>query len=327
MVPPDDVPTSTYLNPNFLTIRSADFRSTIDQPLRTSYIYDGLIFAIAPPRDSTVEPKITNGTLRFDDDKQYQVVQLDIDSGIIKANKFVNKIVHIASKQVFRNQRIILKANLAKNNIKLQPNNPELIALKKRLTLSSATLLPIEVMDHINNISVENKLDPNSYACVPPLRSEFISVVKNDRGQDYYKRFARSQNINSNYTKKINSVPTDPTLDSLYAQDLIRGCRIDIRDNVSLKWHSLCKRRGTYEIFDETNSSSKVYLNDFPDEGWIQTGIAREQNDDEPGAVNLKIHESLFKWQGWSLCAPRPGKPIDPDDGIQNVDNIPLTQS
>ena len=56
----------------------------------------------------------------------------------------------------------------------------------------------------------------------------------------------------------------------LSAQDLMRGYRIDIWDSVSKKWLSLCKRIGTYKIFNDPANPDTLfdYLTDFEDESW-----------------------------------------------------------
>jgi hypothetical protein len=346
IIPGNDVPASNWQSPLSLTISSSQFRKIIDQPLRTFYIYDGSSFITPPSKDLESEPKISNGMLRLNEENQYQVVQIDIDGGSMKANKFINRVINTAAQKVFKRQKIELRNKLLQQRVKLRsdgpalqrfklkPDNPELLTLKNRLKLNRASILPKEISEYINS-EVDDNNDENTsdkQACVPPLRSESISVIKNDRAHDYCRRFVRSQKINNDLDKKINNdldnrdnfqTSQDIVFD---AQDLTRGYRIDIRDNVSKKWRSLCKRRGTYQIYGPENTPPETYLNDFTDEGWVQTGITQIKSDDEPDMKDLRVHESLFKWQGWSLCAPRPGKPIDPYDTIEKIDNKPITQ-
>lgn len=84
---------------------------------------------------------------------------------------------------------------------------------------------------------------------------------------------------------------------------MTRGFVIDVHDSVTGAWHSLCGRHGTYTFLDIDQSRT------FDDEGLISLNVA-EPTD---GAPDLRHHESLFHWQGWSPAAPRPGQIVDKD--------------
>lgn len=90
---------------------------------------------------------------------------------------------------------------------------------------------------------------------------------------------------------------------SAAAEDLTRGLRIDVWDDVSQKWHSLCRRLGTYTVAGTAVSAT--------DEGVVTT--AHTTQPDDP-TQTLFLHESLARWSGYSLVAPRPGKAVA-DDG------------
>ena len=88
------------------------------------------------------------------------------------------------------------------------------------------------------------------------------------------------------------------------AEDLVRGYRIDIWDNVSTEWHSLCQREATYDI-----DSGAVVINVPEEEGTVRLA-ATTSPDKNSNPKLIWLHEALVAWPGWSLCAPPPGKTI-----------------
>jgi hypothetical protein len=109
----------------------------------------------------------------------------------------------------------------------------------------------------------------------------------------------------------------------LEAEDLLRGFRVDIRVEGQTTWRSLCQRAGTYKF---TNGPIVRY---WTDEGFI---ALRAFNPDSDTNDALWAHETLFRWLGWSLSVPRPGKTISPEDvpmsqSDQGTSNLPLTAS
>lgn len=95
---------------------------------------------------------------------------------------------------------------------------------------------------------------------------------------------------------------------SLYAEDIMRGWRADVRQISNGKpgpWFSLCRRDGKYTIRGQAEA-----LN-LTDEGFVRSVTVEQEGHD-----TLHAHEALFQWHGWSLCVPRPGQPI-PDSTSQ----------
>jgi len=135
-------------------------------------------------------------------------------------------------------------------------------------------------------------------AALPALRSAGIWVARVNRAVNLANILQRSAALNLAVVQK-----RDDDL-SLYAEDLVRGYRPDVWDAASDQWHSLCRRVGTYRF---TESGLKLTLED---EGWVSTA-ATEAPD---GSSDLRVHEVLFRWQGWSLCAPRPGRAVESED-------------
>jgi len=95
----------------------------------------------------------------------------------------------------------------------------------------------------------------------------------------------------------------------LFAEDVTRGYRIDVHSRD--KWHSLCAREGDYTL-----QATGQKLEFKPDEGYIKGASTTGDGQDDH-----YLHETLFRWTGWSLVAPRPGRTIlavdQPGSGLQ----------
>jgi len=104
-----------------------------------------------------------------------------------------------------------------------------------------------------------------------------------------------------------------------YAEELVRGYRVDVWDSQTRHWHRLCERTGTYAIgTDPITWDGQPTLTD---EGWVQFGAVSAPetvlSDDAPSS--LRIHESVFDWAGWSLSVGRPGAPLSEPDADGNT--------
>lgn len=136
---------------------------------------------------------------------------------------------------------------------------------------------------------------------LPAMRSAGVTLVRNGRASAVQKRFVSQNQIHTEANKAGGDV-------TLYAEDLVRGYRIDIWDINTKKWHSLHRRKGTYRFIDTT--ISREYL----DEGFVQTGAVKCEDG---GKTQLYIHEALARWDGWSLSVPRPGLTITPEGNLE----------
>lgn len=85
---------------------------------------------------------------------------------------------------------------------------------------------------------------------------------------------------------------------TLFAEDVLRGYRVDVQWNG--RWHSLCSREGRYTLIRD----GRVAL-EHRDEGHVKGAATTGQGGDDH-----YLHEALFRWTGWSLVAPRPGRTI-----------------
>ena len=99
----------------------------------------------------------------------------------------------------------------------------------------------------------------------------------------------------------------------LYSNDVIQGYRMDIAyDENPEKWFSLHQRQDEYTWFDEKNNPSAID-GIVPDEGFIQLGIA--EDDDDPDDVF--VSETLARWEGWSLSVRKPGYAINDSEDYE----------
>ena len=154
---------------------------------------------------------------------------------------------------------------------------------------------------------------------VPALRSAGLSLLENGLENQLIAHFAQ--------TKRLNQQLEGGAPPILFAEDLVRGYRVDVWNSLDNQWRSLCLRVGEY-LFVDNNTK----ISDLADEGFTQMGMTSAAEPEEgspPVNDDVKAHESLFRWDGWSLVAPRPGKVInrseDPDDPPEIPDNEPLT--
>jgi hypothetical protein len=147
---------------------------------------------------------------------------------------------------------------------------------------------------------------------VPAMRSAGVTISHAQRAQLMAERFARTSNNNA-----ALAAPEPP---ALFAEDLVRGYRVDVFDLQAGTWRSLHRRVGTYTF--KAHPGGPLTLT-IQGEGAVQPTATHPVGADgvnpDPDA-ELYIHESLAHWQGWSLAAPRPGKTIT-DNGPGTVSN------
>lgn len=98
----------------------------------------------------------------------------------------------------------------------------------------------------------------------------------------------------------------------LWAQDLVRGHRLDVEVDGSGTFWSLCQRVGTFTYH---GADGPQPIDVRPDEGYVKG----TSTTSVPGDTDLYLHEAVASWNGWSVVAPRPGGGVDehdePDEG------------
>jgi hypothetical protein len=146
----------------------------------------------------------------------------------------------------------------------------------------------------------------------PSLRSAGFAATRQGRAVQLHDRFGAASAQNGAVVANPQNGPV------LAADDLTRGYRIDVWDSLSGKWHSLCRRDGTYDFH---NVNLVRHLD--PDEGF--TALATSQSADGT-SPDLYLPESLFRWAGWSLAVPRIGKTVGPNDTAATPENPAQTE-
>ncbi len=148
---------------------------------------------------------------------------------------------------------------------------------------------------------------------LPALRTAGISLVRRDAAAELSSQFLRSCAINA-FASAIDASPPPPPVDGdvpplpsgdLYAEDLVRGYRVDVWDKKTKVWRSLGERLGSYEFLDATPAA---VTETAIDEGFVQ--LAATEPGDPAAPRSIRIGETLFTWNGWSLAAPRPSLSI-----------------
>jgi hypothetical protein len=148
----------------------------------------------------------------------------------------------------------------------------------------------------------------------PSLRSAGLMLAQERRDIAIQQLFVKNGDLNDN----INAPPP------LYAEDVIRGYRVDVRDSKTGRWRTLCSRRIDFGLANTGGAHTTP-----KEEGMVRLAAASSADGSLPDV--LKIHEGLFAWKGWSLCAPEPGLVLQPDDSKVSPENdtapdgLPLT--
>ncbi|MFI5972938.1 peptidoglycan-binding protein [Streptomyces sp. NPDC051452] len=165
------------------------------------------------------------------------------------------------------------------------------------------------------------------------VRTHGIALVRDDRVTSLQQEFARAAEHDAAFTRVVEQQkaqgatpdPQNPGADphtsadqvpapELFAENLVRGHRLDIWDKTRGRWFSLHEREVEYR-----QSRGGPLLLTASDEGFFQAHLLRPP----PETMNpdhLYVPEQLVTWDGWSLSAPRPGLVLDADAGSGSLD-------
>jgi hypothetical protein len=143
--------------------------------------------------------------------------------------------------------------------------------------------------------SNEAAIDTQEEVGLPSTQTGGLALVRSGRAFHLHQHFAADQ------TNNIDLMADNL---KLFADDLLRGYRVDIFDDTTGLWNSLCRREGKY-IFH--NTGLEVSIDDEDDEGYVKSASTTSKDE---ATSDLYFHEVMFKWNGWSLVAQRPGKTI-----------------
>jgi hypothetical protein len=146
---------------------------------------------------------------------------------------------------------------------------------------------------------------PTRYG-MPSLRSAGLSLSKIGHGDSLYQNWLN----NNSFQTALSSNP--PQQITLFAEDIAQGYRIDVWEKSTNRWFQLCARSaapkpvgvGGYGI----GKPQKVVPVPNGDEGWLEPAVTHAPNTTLADFPPLYLPETLFRWNGWSLVGPRPGK-------------------
>lgn len=172
---------------------------------------------------------------------------------------------------------------------------------------------------------------------VPALRSSGPSVIWSGWGKvgtGLNQLTARQTTIAGQIQAWVNwhlapsPKPAAPPLPVLHAEDVIRGHRFDVlpMSDTTPVWRTLHQRVGRY-VFGTTAPVALPAATNGVDEGTsvpTPTTAAGTANTPPP---DMYLHESILRWSGWSMAAPRPGPQIEPDDSVGPNPNNPASST
>ena len=101
--------------------------------------------------------------------------------------------------------------------------------------------------------------------------------------------------------EQLDQIRTDGQPVTLNRADITKGYVVDVWNDHDNAWHTLCARNGTYHFL---NTNKTIKITDEASTRMAGTSTGTTPDDD------FYLHEIVFRWDGWSLAAPRPGKAI-----------------
>lgn len=144
-------------------------------------------------------------------------------------------------------------------------------------------------------------------AGAPALRNAGLMLVQRQRSAALTNAFTRNKTRDAAMKAAFGRSPLPAP--QLYAEDLVRGWRVDIWDKTTSAWRSLCERLANYDV-----GRGAITLQGIREEGSIR--LAATTAADPGNAKLVYLHEAVMVWNGWSLAARPPGLTVGPDDKV-----------
>ena len=141
---------------------------------------------------------------------------------------------------------------------------------------------------------------------LPALRSAGIAITRAGRADQLRASLKRNALLDG----QLPFAAVSPI--ELYAEDLVRGYRLSVHRLGDPQIGAPCLRREqhTLPLADEEHRAL-----DYAAESWLSTGAT--ESDRIPPEIYLQ--ETVARWEGWCLSAPRPGKWIAPLNGAETI--------
>jgi len=258
----------------------------------------------AQPKDG----EIISGMLRLRDPSKppdaqpYDVVQVDLDGAAQKTMDHADNVIRKLARQDLQRATATTTARIGAVARSVAPLDAD-GAPPRRAARSTSVMRRLAAQ--------RRAVDTSDKTSLPSMRSGGVSLVRHGRAMQLVAtlRTARVQS---------DAITANPSADiTLYAEDLARGYRADVYDGDSGKWRTLCARVGRYAFRDGGTTLA------IEDEGWISQASTEAADG---SSSDLHIPESLFRWTGWSLVAPRPGKRLGLNDIPEDYENTAETE-
>jgi len=129
---------------------------------------------------------------------------------------------------------------------------------------------------------------------LPARRTSGFTVTRKNRAAVAKARFIRQKNVHLSFQ---GNSPAD-----LYADDLVRGYRVDVSVSGG-PWSSLLRRVADYKVV-----GGPIIATGVADEAFVKGTSATK--DPVAPASDMYLHEAVFGWDGWSLAVGRPGRVV-----------------
>ncbi len=154
---------------------------------------------------------------------------------------------------------------------------------------------------------------PISETSLPALRTGGFTLMHNDRAGWLQQLIYLQANANSHLGGTVD----------LYAENLIRGYRIDVE--VDGQWRSLCRRFGTINV----GGAGTVSIPETQEEEGFVKAASAARGTYDPN--EMYFHDAIAGWNGYSLVARPPGDSIvfeanrHPNEQHLPVANVPAS--
>jgi hypothetical protein len=170
-----------------------------------------------------------------------------------------------------------------------------------QVDVDGAALKTINYAYNLYRSFFRRSADSPLHDSLPSLRSAGLSLARTGNAFRLASRFKQM-------TGMEDGLPGEPE-PTLYAEDVLRGYRVDVWDNRRRRWCSLHERIGKYELDAGPER-------EYQDEGFTQLGVASAADE---SADDLYLHEIFASWDGWSLSAPKPGAWLTDDSATERT--------
>lgn len=143
----------------------------------------------------------------------------------------------------------------------------------------------------VRQLAGETNGDPATSA-PGTLRATGFAIARRDRSKRLRENVKRAEGI----------AAADLAFPLLF-DDVVRGIRVEVWDDVTREWHSLHRR-----LVTATAPDGEPLCQELPAAGFLQLSALNTG----PGgpAAGYYVNEVVAGWDGWSLSAPRPGLTI-----------------